>query len=192
VQAIKQTRQGQDRFVSITGKKTIPLARDRAKKMPIIYIDADACPVKAEAEQVASRHQCPLVLVSNGGIRPSQNPLVRLVVVAKGPDEADKYIADQVEKNDIVVTNDIPLAAKVLDKDASALRHNGDIFTRQNIGLQLAKRDLMADRRAADPFFIEKNRGGNKSFSKRDRSEFLNKLELLIRKSQHGKEHGER
>ena len=192
MQAIKQTRQGQDRFVSITGKKTIPLARDRAKKMPIIYIDADACPVKAEAEQVASRHQCPLVLVSNGGIRPSQNPLVRLVVVAKGPDEADKYIADQVEKNDIVVTNDIPLAAKVLDKDASALRHNGDIFTRQNIGLQLAKRDLMADRRAADPFFIEKNRGGNKSFSKRDRSEFLNKLELLIRKSQHGKEHGER
>jgi len=162
------------------------------KKMPIIYIDADACPVKAEAEQVASRHQCPLVMVSNGGIRPSQNPLVRLVVVAKGPDEADKYIADQVEKNDIVVTNDIPLAAKVLDKDASALRHNGDIFTRQNIGLQLAKRDLMADRRAADPFFIEKNRGGNKSFSKRDRSEFLNKLELLIRKSQHGKENGER
>ena len=160
--------------------------------MPIIYIDADACPVKGEAEQVASRHQCPLVMVSNGGIRPSQNPLVRLVVVASGPDEADKYIADQVEKRDIVVTNDIVLAAKVLDKDASCLRHNGDIFTKQNIGLQLAKRDLMADRRAADPFFIEKNRGGHKSFSKRDRSEFLNKLELLIRKSRHGKENGER
>ena len=160
--------------------------------MSIIYIDADACPVKGEAEQVASRHQCPLVIVSNGGIRPSQNPLVRLVVVASGPDEADKYIADQVEKNDIVVTNDIVLAAKVLDKDAYCLRHNGDIFTKQNIGLQLAKRDFMADRRAADPFFIEKNRGGHKSFSKRDRSEFLNKLELLIRKSRHGKENGER
>ena len=132
--------------------------------MPIIYIDADACPVKGEAEQVASRHQCPLVMVSNGGIRPSQNPLVRLVVVASGPDEADKYIAEQVEKNDIVVTNDIVLAAKVLDKDASCLRHNGDIFTKQNIGLQLAKRDLMADRRAADPFLSKQIGAGIKVF----------------------------
>ncbi len=151
------------------------------KNMPIIYIDADACPVKAEAEQVASRHNCQMVLVSNGGIRPSQNPLVSLVIVASGPDEADKYIADHVEAGDIVVTSDIPLAAKVLDKGAAALRHNGDIFSVENIGLQLAKRDLMADRRAADPFFTESNRNGAKSFSKRDRSAFLNKLELLVR-----------
>jgi uncharacterized protein YaiI (UPF0178 family) len=149
--------------------------------MTIIYIDADACPVKAEAEQVASRHNCQMVLVSNGGIRPSQNPLVSLVVVASGPDEADKYIADHVKAGDIVVTSDIPLAAKVLDNGAAALRHNGDIFTIENIGLQLAKRDLMADRRAANPFFTESNRNGAKSFSKRDRSAFLNKLELLIR-----------
>ena len=150
--------------------------------MPIIYIDADACPVKAEAEQVATRHNWHLIMVSNGGIRPSQNPLVQLVIVSSGPDEADKYIADQVISGDIVVTNDTPLAAKVLDKGASALRHNGDIFTVENIGMQLAKRDLMADRRASDPFFAESNRNGSKSFSRRDRSEFLNKLEILVRK----------
>ena len=61
--------------------------------MPIIYIDADACPVKGEAEQVATRHMCQLIMVSNGGIRPSQNPLVQLVIVSSGPDEADKYLS---------------------------------------------------------------------------------------------------
>lgn len=150
--------------------------------MPVIYIDADACPVKAEAELVASRHNCQLVLVTNGGIRPSANPLVRLVIVDKGPDEADKYIVNNVLKDDIVVTNDILLAANAIDKEARALRHNGDIFTKQNIGMQLAKRDLMADRRAADPFFTEHPRTAGKSFSKRDRSQFLNQLELLLRR----------
>ena len=62
--------------------------------MTVIYIDADACPVKDEAERVATRHQCRMVLVSNGGIRPSQNPLVESVYVASGPDEADKWIAE--------------------------------------------------------------------------------------------------
>ena len=61
--------------------------------MPVIYVDADACPVKAETEQVATRHHCKMILVSNGGIRPSANPLVKLVIVDTGPDEADKYIA---------------------------------------------------------------------------------------------------
>ena len=82
--------------------------------MPTIYIDADACPVKAEAEEIASRHQLRLVMVSNGGIRPSANPLVELVIVSEGADMADKHIADQAHEGDIVITGDIPLAAKVL------------------------------------------------------------------------------
>lgn len=147
---------------------------------PTIYIDADACPVKAEAEQVATRHNCPLILVTNGGIRPSQNPLVRLVIVSMGADEADKYIADAVVKGDIVVTNDIPLASKIIDKQAVAIRHNGDLFTPDNIGLQLANRDMMADIRAANPFLMEQNKGGKKSFSKSDRSQFLNRLEMIL------------
>ena len=154
-------------------------------KRPTIYIDADACPVKAEAEQVATRHNCPLILVTNGGIRPSQNPLVRLVIVDLGADNADKYIADSVSQDDIVVTNDIPLAARVIDKGAYALRHNGSLFTGDNIGLQLANRDLMADMRASNPFLIEQNRGGKKSFSASDRSKFLNQLEMILSQKKH-------
>ena len=72
--------------------------------MPVIYVDADACPVKAQIEQVATRHQCQVVLVSNGGIRPSANSLISLVIVDLGPDEADKYIAEKAQASDIVVT----------------------------------------------------------------------------------------
>ena len=72
--------------------------------MPTIYIDADACPVKTEAEEIAGRHQLRLVIVSNGGIRPSANPLVQLVIVSEGADMADKYIADQAHEGDIAVS----------------------------------------------------------------------------------------
>ncbi|MBA23476.1 MAG: hypothetical protein CML64_01670 [Rhodobacteraceae bacterium] len=151
--------------------------------MPVIYVDADACPVKAETEQVATRHHCQMVLVSNGGIRPSANPLVKLVIVDTGPDEADKYIAANAALGDIVVTSDIPLAARVLDFGALALRPNGDEFTAANIGVQLANRDLMADRRAADVFMQEGGKQRGKSFSQRDRSHFRNVLELMLRRA---------
>ena len=151
--------------------------------MPTIYIDADACPVKAEAEEIASRHQLRLVIVSNGGIRPSANPLVELVIVADGPDMADKHIAEHAGVGDIVITGDIPLAARVLANGAAAIRHNGDIFTTGNIGGQLATRDLMADIRAADPFLVQSGRkGATAAFSAKDRSQFRNALETEIRK----------
>jgi uncharacterized protein YaiI (UPF0178 family) len=149
---------------------------------PTIYIDADACPVKAEAEEIAIRHGLSLVLVTNGGIRPSANPLVRLVIVGDGPDMADRHIADHVSSGDIVVTSDIPLAAKILGKGGAAIRPNGDLFTPGNIGSQLATRDLMTDLRAADPFLMAKSPKGGGSFSGRDRSNFRNRLEIEIRK----------
>ena len=151
--------------------------------MPVIYVDADACPVKAQIEQVATRHQCQVVLVSNGGIRPSANSLISLVIVDSGPDEADKYIAEKAQASDIVVTGDIPLAARVLDSGALALRPNGDVFNHANIGVQLANRDLMADRRSADVFMKEGGKTSGKSFSQKDRSKFLNSLELLLRQT---------
>ena len=77
-----------------------------------LYVDADACPVKAEAERVATRHACKMFVVSNGGLRPSANPLVETVIVADGPDIADMWIADRCGPGDVVVTGDIPLAAK--------------------------------------------------------------------------------
>ncbi|MEL7165276.1 MAG: YaiI/YqxD family protein [Pseudomonadota bacterium] len=142
-----------------------------------LYIDADACPVKAEAERVATRHNIPMKVVSNGGLRPSQNPLVETVIVPEGPDIADMWIADRAGPGDVVITGDIPLAAKCVEAGARVLKHNGEALTQANIGNVLATRDLMADLRAADPF----RQGGGKGFTKADRSRFLDALEREIR-----------
>ncbi len=146
--------------------------------MGALYIDADACPVKAEAERVATRHGLRMFVVSNGGLRPSANPLVETVIVAEGADEADKWIAERCGPGDVVVTGDIPLAAKCVAAGARVLRHNGEAFTAENIGQQLAMRDLMADLRAANPLGAG---GGGKAFTKADRSRFLDALEREIR-----------
>ena len=147
-----------------------------------IYIDADACPVKAEAERVATRHQMRTVLVSNGGIRPSANTLVESVFVADGPDEADKWIAERCGPGDVVVTGDIPLAAKCVAAGARVIKHNGEALSTANIGMALATRDLMQDLRSADPF----RQGGGRPFSKADRSRFLEVLERLVRAAKAG------
>jgi uncharacterized protein YaiI (UPF0178 family) len=145
-----------------------------------LYVDADACPVKEECERVATRHKLDMFVVSNGGLRPSRNPLVQNVIVAEGADEADKWIAERCGPGDVVITGDIPLAAKCIEAGAQVLRHNGDAFTSANIGQQLAMRDLMADLRAANPLGSQ---GGGRPFSKADRSSFLNALETAIRKA---------
>ena len=142
----------------------------------MIYVDADACPVKAEVEKVATRHSIKVFVVSNGGLRPSQNPLVQMVFVPDGPDEADMWIADRAGVGDIVITGDIPLAAKCVETGARVLKHNGEPLTPANIGNALATRDLMTDLRAADPF----RQGGGKPFAKSDRSRFLDALERAI------------
>ena len=141
-----------------------------------LYIDADACPVRAEAERVATRLNVPMVLVCNGGIRPPQNPLVRLVIVSAGPDEADKWIADQCGPGDVVVTADLPLADRCLKAGAQVLKPNGEALTEANIGGILATRDLMADLRAANPFM----QGGGAGFSKADRARFLQALDRML------------
>ena len=142
----------------------------------MIYVDADACPVKAEVETVATRRKVTVKMVSNGGIRPSPNPLIESVFVAEGPDEADKWIAEQAGDGDVVVTNDIPLAAKCVEAGAKVLKPNGEALTPRNIGETLAMRDLAADLRAADPF----RQGGGKAFSKADRSRFLSALDRVL------------
>lgn len=146
--------------------------------MNALYIDADACPVKSEAERVATRHKMTMYVVSNGGLRPSQNPLVQNIIVDAGADVADMWIADRCGPGDVVVTGDIPLAAKCIEAGAHVLRHNGDAFTPANIGQQLAMRDLMADMRAANPLGAG---GSGKGFTKADRSRFLDALEREIR-----------
>lgn len=148
----------------------------------MIYVDADACPVKTEVERVATRHGTKVFIVSNGGLRPSQNPLIETVIVPEGPDVADQWIADRAVAGDIVITGDIPLAAKCVASGARVLKHNGEALTQANVGNALAMRDLMADLRSADPF----RQGGGKPFSKADRSYFLNALEREIQRVKRG------
>lgn len=143
-----------------------------------IYVDADACPVKDETVQVAARHSLKTYLVSDGGIRPRQNPLVELVIVDQGPDAADDWIADHIQKADICVTNDIPLAARCLERGAMAIRPNGEPFTENGIGMALANRELMQGLRESGEIT-----GGPKPFSKSARSEFLNRLETTVQEA---------
>ena len=140
-----------------------------------IYVDADACPVKEETIRVAARHGLKTYLVSDGGIRPNQNPLVELVIVAQGADAADDWIADNIQKADICVTNDIVLAARCLDRGALAIKPNGEPFTENAIGMALANPELMRGLRESGEIT-----GGPKPFGKSDRSEFLNRLETTV------------
>lgn len=142
-----------------------------------IYVDADACPVKAEVERVATRHRLAVRMVSNGGLRPSPNPLIENIIVPEGPDIADIWIAERAGRGDIVITSDIPLAARAVAAGAQVVKPNGEILDHDNVGGALAMRDLMADLRAADVFF----QGKGSSFSKADRSNFLNALEKAVR-----------
>lgn len=145
----------------------------------MIYVDADACPVRAEAERVATRHGLTMFVVSNGGIRPSPHPLVQTVIVPEGPDIADRWIADRAGPGDVVVTADIPLAARAVAAGALVVKPDGEALTARNIGPILAARDLAADLRAADPF----RQGGGRAFGPRDRSRFLDALERAVRQA---------
>ena len=140
-----------------------------------IYVDADACPVKEEVERVATRLAIPVILVCNGGIRPSTNPLIALQIVSAGADAADQWIAGHCGAGDIVVTADLPLADRCLKAGAMVLQHDGQVLSAANIGPRLATRDLMQDIRAANPF----HQGGGRPFSRADRARFLQALDRL-------------
>jgi uncharacterized protein YaiI (UPF0178 family) len=145
---------------------------------PIIYVDADACPVKAEAEKVADRLGLVVVFVSNGGLRPSRNPMVRHVVVAKDADAADDWIVENVRENDIVVTADIPLAARTVALGAHVLGVTGKPFTRDTIGMAVAMRDLKQHLRETG-----ESKGYNAGFTPADRSRFLGVLDQMARRA---------
>lgn len=149
----------------------------KGKIVTTIYVDADACPVKDEIATIGIRHKVRVIMVCNGGIRPHPHELVDLVIVPSGADEADMWIADAIGTGDILVTNDIPLAAKAIEKGALILRPDGSMITAKNIGNILATRDLMADVRAADPFHQSKS----KPFSSADKGRFKQQLDQLLR-----------
>ena len=148
-----------------------------ALKQPEIFVDGDACPVKQEILRVAERHGLVVHLISNQWHRQADRPSVNQVVVAEGPDVADDWIAEHIAAGDIAVTQDIPLAARCLEKGASALGPTGRAFTKDNIGRALAMRELNAELRDRGEI-----KGTNPAFTKRSRSEFLSALDAAIQK----------
>lgn len=147
---------------------------------PVIYVDADACPVKEEIMRVADRHGLVVTLVSNGGLRPSRDPMIRHVVVSKSADAADDWIAAEAKAGDIVVTQDIPLAARCVEKGALVLGNSGREHTPETIGMAVAMRDLKQHLRETG-----EDRGFNRAFSREDRSAFLQALDRICRRAKH-------
>ncbi|WP_321396238.1 YaiI/YqxD family protein [Emcibacter sp.] len=141
-----------------------------------LFIDADACPVKEEALKVAYRHELAAYLVSNQWMRMEVGPLVQKIVVSDGADAADDWIAEHITNNDIAITADIPLAKRCLDAGAAALGPTGRAFSEENIGMAVAMRDLKAHMRETG-----ESKGYNPTFSKADRSRFLEALEKAVR-----------
>jgi len=136
------------------GDKVLALLSYEARVMVQIFVDGDACPVKAEIEKVASRHGLSVTIVSNGGIRPSANPLMRHVTVAAGADAADDWIVDNIAAGDIAITADIPLASRCLEKGARVLAPGGKPFTSDSIGMAACANSVAicaSCRRAARP-----------------------------------------
>jgi len=144
--------------------------------LPEIFVDADACPVRDEVIRVAERHELQVHIVCNGGIRPSRDPRVQIIVVPDGPDAADDWIAERIGAGDIAITADIPLAARCLKKGAQVLNHDGKPFTEAGIGMAVAMRDLNQTLRETGEIS-----GFNRSFSGKDRSRFLEALETAVR-----------
>jgi uncharacterized protein YaiI (UPF0178 family) len=142
--------------------------------MLTIYLDADACPVKEESYRVARRYSMRVVVVANAPLRVPADPLVELMV-RSGFGAADDWIVEQAGPGDIVVTADIPLAARCLAKAAHVLNPKGHAFTDNDIGSALATRNLMDELRQGGTVT-----GGPAPMTPKDRSRFLSKLDEMV------------
>lgn len=140
-----------------------------------IFVDADACPVKDEVYRVAGRYGLKVWVVANGWLRVPESPLIERVTVTEGLDRADDWIAERAGAGDVVVTTDVPLAARCVKAGARVLAPNGRPFTEASIGNDLATRNLMTELRDTGQI-----RGGGRPFTKEDRSRFLGSLDNAI------------
>lgn len=142
-----------------------------------IWVDADACPaaIKEILFRAAERTGCPLTLVANQALRVPASPLIRMVQVPGGFDEADKHIAAKVQAGDLVITADIPLAAEVVAQGAQGLSPRGELYSQENIRQLLDMRNFMDTLRSAG---VET--GGPTAFSAADRQAFANRLDRIL------------
>ncbi len=143
-----------------------------------IFVDGDGCPVKDEIYVVATRYGVPVALVANSRLAVPEGFGVELVLVEQGPDAADDWIVENVRPGDVVVTSDIPLAARCLDLGARVLGTKGRVFSEDSIGNLLATRDLKAHLRESGVMS-----GGPAPMSAKERSRFLSKLDELVQRS---------
>lgn len=142
-----------------------------------IYVDADACPVKDEVYKVAGRNRLNVFVVANSFINVPREPWIERVIVSTGFDAADDWIAERVSRGAIVITSDIPLADRCIKAGADVIGPTGKPFTEASIGMALATRDMMEDLRA-----MGTTGGGPKPFSARDRSAFLQALDVAVQR----------
>jgi hypothetical protein len=149
--------------------------------MTHIYVDADGCPVKEEVYRVAKRYDVPVTLVANAWMRTPAQAGVEFVLVSDGFDAADDWIVEEVAANDIVITTDIPLAARCLQKGARVLGPKGRLFTEETIGDALAHREMASQIREHGMIS-----GGPSPFSNKDRSRFLQRLDETIHACRNG------
>ena len=132
-----------------------------------IYIDADACPVKDETYKVAARYKLKVTVVANQYIGIPMDPLIEMQVVSGGFDAADDWIAENIERGDVLITSDLLLAERAVTKEARVITPKGRELDEENIGASLAGRELSAHLRDLG----EKNTGPS-AMSKTDRSRF--------------------
>ena len=149
---------------------------------PQIFIDADACPVKDEVYKVAARYGLKTWVVSNAFMQIPATPMIERVIVDAGPDIADDWIAERAQALDVVVTNDIPLADRVLKNGAAAIAPNGRRFTPDSIGQALAGRMIGEHLRSMGEIT-----GGPKAFDRNARSKFLQTLDEIVSKAVRGR-----
>lgn len=146
--------------------------------MTVIYVDADACPVKEEVYRVADRYRLRVFVVSNSFIRVPTHPRIAAVIVPEGPDVADDWIAERAGPGDVVVTQDIPLGDRALKAGAEALRPNGKAFDADSIGGALASRAIGEHLRSFGGIT-----GGPPPFTAADRSRFLQALDAAVNRA---------
>ncbi|MGX1787492.1 YaiI/YqxD family protein [Bosea sp. NPDC055332] len=142
-----------------------------------IYVDADACPVKPEVYRVAERHKLKVFVVANSFMQVPREPWIERVVVPGNFDAADDWIAERASRGAIVITADIPLADRCIKAGADVVGPTGKPFTEASIGMALATRDMMEDLRAMGSVS-----GGPKPFSQKDRSAFLQALDVAVQR----------
>jgi len=146
-----------------------------------LWVDADACPrvIKEIVFRASERLNLPVVLVANKSLAKHHSHLVESIVVPEGFDVADDYIAEQSAPDDLVITSDIPLAARIVAQGGVALDPRGDLYTEENVGERLAMRDLMMELRSGGLV-----QGGPSQFGMTDRQRFASALDRLLTRMQ--------